>query len=202
MKLREILDNNPIRFLDENNSYIGDQPLEKQEISFDVAHARPVGTYNGHEIWGSKFFGKDYDLFGILDKERNILAWCLFDIVKNAGYSTFLRAYVDKDHRGQNLTLVIMNFMTEKNKEKVMIDKDELTSSSSRGMIKSWFMNPAKRRFDIKFFDGDVQLNDPDIEQVLKAGEKNNISIVFEDMSGRISPRYGAGKQIIMDWEW
>ena len=202
MKLREILDNNPVSFLDEDNSFIGDQLLEKQEVSFDVAYSRPVGTFNGHEIWGSKFFGKNYDLFGILDKGRNILAWCLFDITKNSGYSTFLRAYVDEKHRGQNLTLVIMNFVTEKNKEKIMIDKDELTSSSSRGMIRSWFMNPARRRFDMKFYDGDQLVKDPDIEHALKAGEKNSISVVFEDLSGRTPPRYGAGKRILMDWEW
>ena len=202
MKLKELFENNPISFAFEDNTYIGDQPLEKQQVSFDVAYSRPLGTYNGHEIWGSRYFGKDIDLYGILDEHRNVLAWCIFDTVKNPGSSTFLRAYVDKAHRGQSLTLMIINFLTEKTKEKIIIDKDEVTSDASRGMIKSWFNSNAKCRFKMKFFNNCKLMRKTDIDKILKAGVKNEISITMEAISDKVLPRYGSGERILMDWSW
>lgn len=202
MKLKELLDNNPISFLDEDNTFIGNQPLENQEVSFDSAYSRPIGTYNGLEIWGSKYFGKNYDLYGILDKQRNILSWCLFDIVKNLGYSTLLRVFVDKNNRGKNLTLLIINFLTEKGKEKIMVDKDEFTSDSSRGMLKAWYKNNTSRRFEMNFIDNNIKIETPDIESIFKIGSKNKISITMESISDFDLPRYGSGKRIVKDWIW
>lgn len=205
MKLAELLMDNPVAFLDEmvDNTFIGDQPLDKQDVSFDVAYSRPVGTFNGLEVWGSKYFGKKYDLYGILNKERDVLAWALFDSEINSGYSTFVRAWVSPTERGKNHTLTIINFLTSKGKEKIIIDKHEETSSSSRRMLVKWFsLSPQYRQFSISFYDENGKIEPPDIDEILKAGNKNRVQIVLENLSDRELHRYGAGKRILNDFEW
>lgn len=203
MKLYEVLENNPVAFLDEDNTYVGDQPLDTQQVSFDVAYSRPVGTFNGLEIWGSKYFGKNIDLYGIIDEQRNILAWCTLDVVQNTGYSTLTRVWVDPTQRGKNLVLTLINFITEKLKEKVMIDSRELTSSSSRGMIQKWVnLDPQYRHFTIKFVQNGQEITTPNVADILQQGSVNNVAVIFESMYNRNLPRYGAGKRIVSDFKW
>lgn len=205
MKLKDLFENNPISFLDEmvDNTFIGDQPLDKQDISFDVAYSRPVGTFNGLEIWGSKYFGKNKDLYGILDKQRNVLAWAVFDILKHSGYSTFERAWILPQERGKNHILTIINFLTSKSKEKIMIDKEEGTSSSSRKMFKKWFsLPPQYKRFSMSFYIDNKKIDEPDIEKVFQTGTVNDIYIIMEGIYSTHQPRYGAGKRILNDIIW
>ncbi|MGI0075932.1 MAG: hypothetical protein ACREAU_00820 [Nitrosopumilaceae archaeon] len=205
MKLKDLFEHNPVAFLDEmvDNTFIGDQPLEKQDISFDVAYSRPVGTFNGLEIWGSKYFGKNKDLYGILDNQRSVLAWAVFDLVKHPGYSTFERAYTVPKERGKNHILTIINFLVEKAKEKVLVDKDELTSNSSRKMFKKWFdLSPQLRHFTINFFENGKKIEHPDLHKIFQQGERNQVYIILEDAFGRNLPRYGAGRRILRDFIW
>jgi len=202
MKLKDLFENNPVSFLDEivDNTFIGDQPLQTQDISFDVAYSRPIGTFNNLEIWGSKYFGKSKDLYGILDKKRNVLAWVVFDVMKHPGYSTFERAWVLPKERGKNHTLTIFNFLTSKGKEKILIDVDALTSDSSRKMLKKWFsLSSQFRHFSISFFKNSKKIEQPDVDLIFKSGTQNNIHIVMEDCFNRTVPRYGAGKRILND---
>lgn len=205
MKLAELFENNPISFIDEmvDNSQAGDQPFGREDVSFDVAYSRPIGTFNGLEIWGSKFFGKKYDLYGILNKERDVLAYAVFDLEIHPGYSTFIRAWVKPEERGKNHTLTIINFLTSKGKEKVMIDKKEVTSSSSRNMFKKWFsLTPQYKQFTMSFYVGDKKLDEPNIEKVFQQGTINDVHIIMENDDRKQHPRYGAGKRILRDWEW
>lgn len=202
MTLKELFENNPIHFL-EDNTFIGSQSFKNQQVSFDVAYSRPIGTFNGLEIWGSKYFGKDYDLYGILDKQRNVLGWVVFDLIKHPGYSTFSRAWVEPSERGKEHTLTIINFLISKAYEKIMIDKDELTSTDSRNMLRKWFnYSPQKRHFSIKFFDSRGEITKPDLDQILKDRTKNDVYLIFEDVYNRNLPRYGAGERVLQDIIW
>lgn len=199
MKLKDILLNPEIHFLDEDN-FVNVQNINHQEVSFDVAYSRPIGTFNGCEIWGSKYFGKKYDLYGILSKERNILAWCAFDIEMHPGYSTLIRAFVDPTARGNNHTLSIINFIVEKLKIKIMIDKDEPTSIDSRKMFKKWYnLTPQERHFNMSFYLNDTKIDNPDVEMILADNSKNNVYIIFEDCYDRKYNLFGCGKRILAD---
>lgn len=201
MKLCELFANNPIYDLGEDND-ITRQLLDKQDVSFDVAHSRPVGTFNGLEIWGSKYFGDKLDLYGILNKQRDILSWCLFDNAKNDPYLTFNRAYTSPQYRGNDYTLTIINFLIEKIKAKIIIDKDEVTSPDSRRMLFKWFSyDTQKRHFSMKAFFNGKEVND--LNKILKDGSKNDVYIIMEDVYGRKLPRYGgSGKRILHDIVW
>ena len=203
MRLKYIFATSPIHFLDEDNTFIGDQPLDQQEVSFDVAYSRPVGTFNGLEIWGSKYFGKNIDLYGILDAQRNVVAWCTFDIVKHSGYATLTRMWVQADNRGNNHILTIVNFVIEKCKEKVLIDSDEMTPDSSRKMIKKWYlMTPQYRHFAMKFMNGTDEITNPNIDEILSPGMITTTAVILENVYNRNLPRFGAGKRIIKDFKW
>lgn len=208
MKLDDLFNNNPINFQEEDITtlFLEDnrfdfQPLQHQQVDFNVAYSRPVGTYNGKEIWGSRYFGKDVDLYGILDKQRNILAWSAFDNKSHTGYSTLIRSYVDPTQRGKDLTLTIINFLVTKANEKIWIDKDEPTSKDSRKLIGKWFQYPIqKRHFNMKFFDSSGEIAKPNTNQILQGGIKNDVYIILEDCLNMKMPRYGGiGKRILMD---
>lgn len=209
MRLKELFANNPIHFIDdiplfEDNMFVGSQPFDKfQNVSFDVAYSRPVGTFNGLEIWGSKYFGGPYDLYGILDKQRNILAWVIFDIERHPGFSTFIRAWVEPSERGKDHTLTILNFIVSKGKEKIFIDKNEQTSTDSRRLIKKWLQYPPqKRHFDIKFFDSNGMIDNPNVEDILKPRTINDVYLILENTFNRDVPRYGAGRRVISEFVW
>lgn len=203
MKLKYLFENNPIHFINEDNMFVGSQPLNKQKVSFDVAYSRPVGTFNGLEIWGSKYFGKNKDLYGILDNQRKVLAWAVFDNKLNPNYSTFERAWVEPSERGKDHTLTIINFLITKANEKVMIDKNEITSTDSRNLIRKWMSYPPqKRHFNVSFFDSKGKIPSPDLDNILKDNTKNDVYIIFENTLNRELPRYGAGERILQDIIW
>ena len=195
MKLTEIINNSKII---EDNFFNGDQPSDPQDISFDVAYSRPVGTFNGLEIWGSKYFGKDIDVYGILNKERDIISWAAFDNTNN-NYLKFIRAY--SKEKGKNHILTIMNFLIEKLKQKIIITSNEVTSTSSRNMLLKWTkLTPQFKHFSMKFFDNDEEIFN--YEDALKDNVKNNIRIVMEDVYNRTLPLFGTGKRVLSDVIW
>lgn len=204
MTLKELFEHRINYILNEDNKFIGSQVFDDQEISFDIAHSILVGSFNGLEIWGSKHLGPRYDMYGILTKNREVLSWCIFDIKMHPGFSTFIRAFTKKEHRGKDLTLTIINFMVEKTKEKILIDKNESTSSDSRKMINKWAnYSNVKRHFTIKVLDKDKKEIDVSLDSVLIDHSINDNYLLFETISDKIYPSTcGVGRRILSDWIW
>lgn len=204
MKIKELFELRINYILNEDNKFIGSQVFADQEISFDIAHSMLVGSFNGLEIWGSKYIGPKYDIYGILTKDREVLSWCIFDIEIHPGFSTFIRAFTKKEHRGKDLVLTIINFMVEKSKEKILIDKDESTSTDSRKMIKKWANYPnVKRHFNIKVLDKDQKEVDINLNDVLSDDSKNDNYLLFEsDSDKKYHLMIGVGLRVLSDWVW
>ena len=203
MKLKELFKQLPV--LTEDNIFMGNQSFTNQKISFDSAHSRSLGTFNRITIWGTKCLGDRYDIYGILEDESpsKILAWCVFDTQEHPGYSQFVRAYVKPLARGQGLTLTIMNFVITKAKEKVIIDKNESTSSSSRKMIRSWIkLGAQQRHFDMKFMLNGVEIKGSDIDNSLKDRTKNDVEIFFESERDYSSKMFGYGERVLHEFVW
>lgn len=213
MNLKELFDKTV--FLGEDNRFIGGQPFDTtQEVFFtDECHAKPAGSFNGTVIWESYFFPKEYILYGILNEERNPLSWCVFNLEKNPGYLTFIRAFTEKEHRGKDLMLTMVNFLIEKCKKKILIDKKEETSSDSRRMIKKWANydnhDQVKRHFKIKVLDKDKKEIDTPLDSVLTALTLNDNYILFETTNDRVYPSLyggpsgkGKGQGVLSDWVW
>lgn len=210
MNLKELFDRTV--FLCDDNRYVGGQPFDTtQKVFFtDECHAKPAGSFNGTVIWESYFFPKKYILYGILTEEREPLSWCVFDLEKNPGYLTFIRAFTEKEHRGKDLMLTMVNFLIEKCKKKILIDKDELTSSDSRRMIKKWADYPeVKRHFKIKVLDTDKKEIDVPLGPILTVHTKNDNYLLFETTNDRVYPSLyggpggkGKGQGVLSDWIW
>jgi hypothetical protein len=112
-----------------------------------------------------------------------------------------IRAFVDNDHRGKDYTLLILNFVTEKLKEKIMITSDEETSSDSRKMLLKWSKLGTERRFKMKQFIGDDEVNQS-WDEILAPHVKNDVSIMLEALSDKKYRLFGAGPRVISDWIW
>jgi len=191
MKLNELF----AKPVAEDNRYIGNNRFPECP-EFDPEHSRPLGTFNGLTIWGSRY-GSSTDIYGVI-KNGNPVAWCAFDTSKNPGTSTWIRAWVDQEHRGKDLTLCIINFITAKNDEKITIDKDEQTSSASRGLLKKWMaLTPQSRLFSIRFVDDHGSMVDP--EFALSNWTKNDVHVEIAP-SRTVEQRFGTGKHIIPEW--
>lgn len=203
MKLNELFNQKPV--LAEDNIFIGDQSFSDQKISFDPAHTKAVGTFNRITIWGSKCLGERYDIYGILENDSplKILAYCVFDIKSRSGYSQFIRAFVEQPARGRGLALTIMNYVITKAREKVIIDKAESTSSSSRKMLSSWFkMDSQKRHFDMRFMLNDKEIKDPNVDDILRPGSKNEVEIVLESDRDASTRMFGFGERVLHEFVW
>jgi hypothetical protein len=210
MQLKELFELNGFTPLYEDNGFIGSQRLDTQVLSFsNEVNGKIAGTFNGIEIWKSDYFiDINCILYGILD-EKEVLSWCVFDLVKNPGYLTFIRAFTKKEHRGKDLILTIINFLIEKTKEKIIIDKKEMTSSDSRRMIKKWANydnhDQVKRHFNIKVLDKNKNEIDVSLDSVLIPHTENDNYLLFETTNDRVyTTLYGpiGKKGILQDWVW
>jgi len=199
MKLIELFQILPELF--EDNAFIGDQRFDQDAPSFDGVYARPVGDFNGSEIWGSRYYGKDVDVYGILGTDRKTpIAYIALE-KSSEGY-LLRRAWVDKVSRGKKLTLTLLNFVISKCKEHVTVTSDEKTSSSSREFFKRLIaLPPQTRHFTVKFVDGDTEIKDPDINKILGQGSKNSIKIVMEGVDHGLR-LFETGSRRLYGFQW
>ena len=90
-------------------------------------YSAKVGTFDGYEIWGSRFYGEKLDTYCILG-ENNIpkaIVVIQTDEVLYDGINCnqIEKVWVDKNSRGKSLTTIILGFIVIKSKTHLISNK-------------------------------------------------------------------------------
>ena len=197
MILRDILLNPEILLLDDN-TFVGSQNFDENLPKFESAYSRPVGTFNRIEIWGSKFYGSTYDVYGILNQDKSPKAYII--LKPESKHSEWIQAWVEPSERGKKFTLTLINFVIEKLKEKIKISKDELTSTDSRKLIQNWLkLSSQERHFNLNLMLNGEKSTDWDSAFETNV---NSYEIILENFSDKKIPLFGAGERVITEFKW
>jgi hypothetical protein len=112
---------------------------------FKPRYAKVVGTYDGREVWGSRFFGAEHDIYAFREKNATLAFVVVNSRENEMGAYPLERIWTNPKHRSKGYATALILFITQKLGNKLIIQKDEpLTQDSWDWLIKSVEKNRLK----------------------------------------------------------
>jgi len=138
-----------------------DFPDELPNFS-DINISRKIGTFDGYMIYGSRFYGSNYDAYAILDAKKKPLAMLVIStrerLVDGYKFQQIEKIWVKNDHQGNGLMTCLLAFLIFK--LKTSLSTGELITKEGQKFIRKLVTSKA---FVSKVIDGDFI---KDIDQV------------------------------------
>lgn len=119
--------------LPEDYGHLNDPPSNLP--SFDPKFSKIVGTFDGHDIWGSRELGAAYNIFGIRDGGGVVLAYAIVETQENNGAHKLREIWANQQARGQGYATAVLMFVLRKLNVKLLISHDEPVSDDGRSFI-------------------------------------------------------------------
>lgn len=118
----------------------------------DRQYSKRIGTMNGNEIWGSRFYGADFDAYGILDDNKNPLAVLIIQtyqkLYNGKKCQQIEKIWVDKNNRNKAYATSLIGFVIRKLKTPLISNR--LLTDDGIKLYKSYLKN---KTFDVSIYD-------------------------------------------------
>jgi len=163
---------------------------------FNPRYSKIVGTYDGKDVWGSRFFGPDHDAYGFADKDQ-VLAFVVIGSDKNAKYDAYPieRIWTDPSQHGKGYATALILFLTQKLKVKLLIDKNEkLTQDSWDWLIKG----VEKKRLNAIDVKTNKIVKLTKLKKELKQKQLTSTALIIESTS-TLATLFGTGYRILKE---
>jgi GNAT superfamily N-acetyltransferase len=194
MKLIELftlLPDNEIFFLKED--FASDPAITIP--SFKARYAKVVGTYDGLEVWGSRFFGAEHDTYAFREKNTT-LAFVVVSSKKSEFDAYPLeRIWTNPKHLRKGYATALILFLTQKLHNKLLISKDDkLTQDSWGWLIKS----VEKNRLKVLDVETKELVSIEKLKNELNQKQHTSTSLIIETTMGSIE-LFGTGYRILRE---
>jgi hypothetical protein len=106
MKLKDLFEDRAVGF----------EMTELPDFS-DSSLSKKVGTFDGYEIWGSRFYGSAFDTYGILDDGKAIAIIVIStkeQLIAGIKFQEIQKIWVAEQHRGRALSACLIGFIVKK----------------------------------------------------------------------------------------
>ena len=115
-------------------------------------YSAKIGTFDGYDIWGSRFYGEKLDTYCILG-ENNIPKALVVIQTKEKLYDgvkcqQIEKVWVDKNSRGKSLTTIILGFIVIKSKTNLISNK--IVTQDGKKFYQKLLSKPI---FKFRYFD-------------------------------------------------
>lgn len=133
------------------------QPFDMREQNnlpdfLDKKYSKLVGTFDGYDIYGSRFYGEKYDAYGILNNQQNVCATLVIQtqekMYDGKKCQQIEKVWVDKNDRGKALATSLLAFVIRKLKTNLISNR--LITNDGEIFYKKLIQ---KKTFDFEFFD-------------------------------------------------
>jgi len=118
----------------------------------DPHYAGFQGTCDGYDIYGSRFYGEDFDAYGILDDKQKPIAILVIktkeDVIERVKFQEIEKLWVDPAYRGKALMISLLNFVIRKAHTNVSSGK-RLTNDGKKLLAKII----KNKTFNVEFVD-------------------------------------------------
>lgn len=115
-------------------------------------YSKSVGTMNGNIIWGSRYYGSNFDAYGILDDDKNPLAVLIIQthqrLYTGKKCQQIEKVWVDSNHRNKAYATSLIGFVIRKLKTPLISNR--LLTDDGIKLYKSYLKN---KTFDISVYD-------------------------------------------------
>ena len=115
-------------------------------------YSKKIGTMNGNDIWGSRYYGSNFDAYGILDDNKNPLAVLIIQthqrLYNGKKCQQIEKTWVDSDHRNKAYATSLIGFVIRKLKTPLISNR--LLTDDGIKLYKSYLKN---KTFDISVYD-------------------------------------------------
>lgn len=135
--------------------------ISDQLPDFNPRWAKVVGTADGRDVWGSRCFGDEIDVFAFRT-ENKCDAFIALSNTDIKGAQPLMRVWCAPAERGKGLTAALLGFVTKKLKNKLLVAKKEPLTKDGKDWLIKLIKNP--RGFIFTTVDG-KQVNPVDVEQ-------------------------------------
>lgn len=175
MKLNELF-NSPNLLKDDFAIGIMDQ-----DPDFNPKWSKIVGTIDGRDVWGSRCFGDNLDVFAFRTNEI-CEAYVVIKNIELSGALPLVRVWCKPSLRGKGLISALLGFVTKKMNNKIIVTKDEPITKDGKDWLIKLIKNPSG--FKITAIDG-KKISPEDIESAWtdakNASVANDLQVIIEN---------------------
>lgn len=160
---------------------------------FNSRYAKIVGTFDGLDVWDTRFFEPNHHTFAFRNESGKAIAFVVIEENMFNGAHPLVRMWSDKEHRKRGLITALILFITKKLQLRLIIKSDEPLTDQGR----NWLVAAVKSN-KIKAINAatnrPLTIDDvtKDIENRKSINTHTDLSVIIESGKSRY-PLFGSG---------